>query len=439
MAFHVFVEGATDATPAGVERLANAIAQHYGLPAADLIARLRKGRFRVKGNTDRTTAAQYCRDLEILGARCVIEEATPDNSQRSTPLPFPAVRPATPVAGAPVVRPATPVIPDVGRAPTLPVSSADVARAPTVPVTAADIARARTQSVTSPEVARAPTLAVGGPDVGRAPTLPVRPSTPPGGAPQYASGLAAAFSGETPSAGLGALEQDGAAFSLSSVDGEEQGPSASAFEPPPEPAKPKPKVEKGKPEPAKPAKPKDEPLDMFAPPDAQGEEFKVELAADEVSHSAKKRASTPPPAESEPSQSSRAQSEPSARKSQPSIQPATEVAAPRSKLGPLGDERVRFAAGVVLAILIGLVPAHLVAAMREESAFKEIDTKVMAAQQLADTPDAYATLDSMRADQLRKKQDERRNATLIAFAIWGLVGAGVAFAWFKKIPWENFE
>jgi len=241
------------------------------------------------------------------------------------------------------------------------------------------------------------------------------------------------------SAGLGALEQDGAAFALSSVDGEEQAQSASAFEPPPEPAKPKPKAEKKPDKPAKPARPKDEPLDMFAPPDAQGEEFKVELAADEIAHSAKKRATTPP-VESEPAQRiPRPQSEPSGRKSQPSIQPATEVAAPRSKLGPLGDERVRFAAGVVLAILIGFVPAHLVASAREGSAFKEIDTKVMAAQQLADTPEAYATLDSMRADQLGKKQGEQRNAAIIGFAIWGLVGAGVAFAWFKKIPWENYE
>jgi len=93
---------------AGVARLADAIAKHYGLPPGDLLARLQKGRFRVKANTDRTTADQYCRDLERLGARVVVEEATPANSQRSTPLPFPAVRPATPPAGTPAVRPATP-------------------------------------------------------------------------------------------------------------------------------------------------------------------------------------------------------------------------------------------------------------------------------------------------------------------------------------------
>ena len=102
-AFHVFVEGATDGSPAGLSKLADAIAKHYGLPAADLLARLQKGRFRVKGNIDRATAETYARDLQRLGARCVIEEATADNSQRTTPLPFPAQRPATPPAGLPSV------------------------------------------------------------------------------------------------------------------------------------------------------------------------------------------------------------------------------------------------------------------------------------------------------------------------------------------------
>ena len=264
--------------------------------------------------------------------------------------------------------------------------------------------------------------------------------------------MSAAFSGETPAASLGALENEGVTFSLSSVDGaDEQGPSDAAFAPPPEAAKPTPKpAAAAKPKskaaaaPAKPEKPKDEPLDMFAPPDAQGDDFKVELAADELEHSAKKRASTPPPVESEPPRGTsqkiaRSQSEPSARTSQPAIDQPSEAKARASKLGPLGDPRVRFAAGVVLAILIGFVPAHLVAGMREESAFKEIDMKVMAAQQLADTPETYATLDAMRADQLDKKKGEQRNAALIGFAIWALVAGGVAFAWFKKVPWERYE
>jgi hypothetical protein len=357
MAFHVFVEGATDATPAGVERLANAIAKHYGLPAADLLGRLQKGRFRVKGNIDRETADKYRRDLEILGARCTVEEANAQNSQRATPLPFPAVRPAT----------------------------------------------------------------------------------PPAGVQQYQSGLAAAFSGQQPAASLGALEKDNMSFSLASVDGadDQPAPSAAAFAPPeaamsasigPPPEKPKA---------AKPEKPKDVPLDLFAPPDAQGDELKVDIALDEKP----KRQSAP---------AIPVPAEPASRRPEPSLQTPNRAPSPVAlaaavepkrggKLGPLGDPRARFAVGVLLAVLIGFVPAHLVAATRERSAFEDVDGKVIAAQQLADTPEAYATLDRMRADQLRRKESEKRNAAIIAFAIWALVGGGIAFAWFKKIPWDRLE
>ncbi len=367
MAFHVFVEGATDATPAGVERLANAIAKHYGLPAADLLARLQKGRFRVKGNIDRELADKYCRDLQILGARCTVEEANPHNSQRATPLPFPAVRPAT----------------------------------------------------------------------------------PPAGVHQYQSGLAAAFSGQQPAASLGALEQEAMSFSLASVDGaDEQPPQRAGSFAPPEAAMsasigPPPET-KGTP--AKPRasdKPKDAPLDLFAPPDAQGDELQVDIAADELP----KRASTPPPVAdaAPPPRTSEPSLQPPARASSPALgrasSPAVQEVAVRraSKLGPLGDPRARFAAGVLLAVLLGFLPAHLVASLRESSAYKDVDSKVLVAQQAADTPEAYAALDRMRADQLRRKESEQRNAAIIAFAIWALVAGGIAFAWFKKIPWDRFE
>ena len=74
-AYHVFVEGAVDSSPPGIDRLAAAIAEHYGLPVAELRVRLAKGRFRVKGNCDRETADAYVRELTTLGARCAIEDA----------------------------------------------------------------------------------------------------------------------------------------------------------------------------------------------------------------------------------------------------------------------------------------------------------------------------------------------------------------------------
>jgi hypothetical protein len=391
-AFHVFVEGPTDNSPTGVARLAEAIGNHYGIPSADLHTRLLKGRVRVKANTDRETADLYARDLDRLGAVVTIEEANADNSQRTTPLPFPVARPATPPAGMPAVPSA-------------------LAGAP-------------------PSRPSAPPSALAG-------MAPSRPSTPPSGMAQYQSGLSAAFSNESPGASLGALESDGLPLSLSSVDGADQsgGASAASFEPPAAgglPASIGPAPEKPKAA-AKSAKPKDEPLDLFAPPDADDAKFKVDIASDEIAASERKRANTPPPMEAvQPSQ-------PLVRKSQPIPVVAGGVAAASSsKLGPLGDERVRFVAGVVLALGLGFLPAHMIAGMREESAYEEIDRKVVRAQQAAESPEAYALLDKMRADQLDRKEAERRNAAIIAIFVWGLVASGIAFAWFKKIPWDDY-
>lgn len=393
-AFHVFVEGPTDRSPAGVSRLAEAIGAHYGIPTADLHARLLKGRVRVKANTDRETADLYVRDLERLGAVCTLEEANAENSQRTTPLPFPVQRPATPPAGLPAARPV----------------STSAAPPPSA-------------------LASAP---------------PSRPSNQSLG--QYQSGLAAAFSPDTSAASLGALEGEGMPLSLATVDGnDESGPaSAAAFEPPasggfaasigPAPEKPKAKPAAG----GQAAKPKDEPLDLFAPPDADDAKLSVDIAADEKDISARKRASTPPPTEAAPPPTTGP-----LRKSQPSLQTPSQgvaLAAPSSsKLGPLGDERVRFAAGVLLAVVLGFLPAHVIAGMREDSAYEEIDRKVIRAQQAAETPEAYATLDKVRADQLDRKESEQRNAAIIAIFVWGLVASGIAFVWFKKIPWDNFE
>jgi hypothetical protein len=64
---------------------------------------------------------------------------------------------------------------------------------------------------------------------------------------------------------------------------------------------------------------------------------------------------------------------------------------------------------------------------------------VIHAQQQADTPDTYATLDKTRADFLDRKESEQRSAAIIALVIWAAVGGAIAFAWFKKIPWDSLE
>ncbi|MFT3694717.1 MAG: hypothetical protein QM831_16325 [Kofleriaceae bacterium] len=360
-AYHVFVDGAGDPTPAGQEQLATAIATHYGMPVDAVRARIASGRFRVKGNCDRATADSYVRDLTKLGAVCSVEEATSANVAK-TPLPFPATRPPA--------------------------------------------------QTTPPAVARSSSK-------------------------NYQSGLSAAFtppSGDQPVASLGALEEM-SALKLSSVDGNDDRSSApdekmlnASFGPPPEAKKP-----------AAPAKPANDPIDMFAPPDADDANFAVDLAPEEVERSAKKRASIPPenapvertssPSIQAPNRQSNPSIQPPNRKSTPSIQAPTIASGPKG----IREPRARFAVGVLLAIGIGFIPATLVASSREKSAYKDIDDKVVALQANASTPEEYASLDGMRAKQLEHKKEARRTAALLAFLIWGVVGGGVAFAWFKKI------
>jgi hypothetical protein len=417
-AFNVFVEGATDATPEGLQKLAASIAGHYGLPAADLLARLQKGRFRVKGNIERAMAESYVRDLTRLGARCVIEDANADAFGGATPIPFPAPKPE---AAAPA-------------RPTPPPSSLPPRATPTPSTPPSALPPRATPTPSTPPSALPPRA--GG------------PSIPPATSGQFQSGLAAAFTGDTPSADLGALGREDAPFSLSTVDGaddEAGSPDAAAgggFAASIGPAPESPPQKAAKPG-AKAAKPKDEPLDMFAPPEMQGDEFKVDIAADEPAVS-RTKTPLPPPAEPEPPARTSSQKIPTTpttgRISKPSLQapnvPVDVVAPSSNKFGPLGEPRVRFAAGIFLAIIIGFVPAHFVAKMREDSAFATVDKKVIVAQQTADTLDTWRALDSLRADQLARKEAEKRNAAIIGFVVWALVGAGVGWAFFKKVPWD---
>ena len=338
-AFNVFVEAAADPSPEGTERLAAAIAQHYGLPVGELKTRLAKGRFRVKGNCDRATADAYVRDLTKLGARCAVEDAE-----------------------APAARASTPSLPP---------------------------------RTTQP---------------------PARPSG------NFQSGLSAAFSGDVPAASLGALADDAGMLKLSSVDGaDEPAPQpTAAFSPPPEVV--------ATPRTATKPKVAEAPVDMFAPPDAAEEAaFKVELADDEVERSAKKRSSIPP-AEVPIAQPVTAP----ARISRPSIQPPPAVASqPRG----LADPKQRFALGVLIAIVVGFVPAHAIASLREHSAYAEIDQLVDKTQREADTDDAYDALDAFRARELARKYDARHSAAILAFLIWAAAGAGIGYVWFRKIRW----
>ena len=383
--FHVFVEGPTDRSPDGVQRLAEAIASAYGLPAADLAKRMGAGRFRVKANINRATADTYVRALEGLGARVTLEEARP-----TQPVP---IAPAG--SAAPATRPSTSALP------------------PASPGTGN---AARPSSSSLP------------------PALP-RTMTPQ----PFVSGLSAAFTDEAPAADLGALG-DGS-LALSSLDGnEDNSPQGGSFNPPgaglpasigPATAPPAPAAAKAEPT-------TDAPLDLFAPPDAAEAEVEMALAPEEIEHRARKL-NTPPAgvAIAQPATGSDATSRPMTPAARRSAPVPIEEGQGGVRAAARETPRARFAAGVVLSILLGFVPAHLIASMREESAFATIDAQVHAAQLQADTPEMYRQLDAFRAAQLSRKESEQRSIAMVSMLIWALAGAGLAYVWFRQIPWER--
>ncbi|MBA3454773.1 MAG: hypothetical protein H0T42_16925 [Deltaproteobacteria bacterium] len=434
-AFHVYVEAPVDRSPEGIQRLAAAISKKYGLPVPDLVKRMTAGRFRVKANVDAATADTYARALAECGASVTVEDAAP------TPPAVPKLAseppPATPSRpGAYSSPPKPPTTPSVGP------SSAAPSSAPMAPPTQPAPTNAARPGGASLPPSSVPRPAVSSLPPRTAPSsLPPAnersgsTSLPPANAPRaassgYQSGLSAAYTPESSvESDLGAIGGD--TWSLSSLDGNDAVGMEGSFDmaSPAMPASigPAPEDESA---PAvtfatpKPAAPKDVPLDLFAPPDAAEAEQVVNLVEE-----APAPRQTPMPSTQTPPHG--VQASPALTRRTPVSQAVvTGVSVPDMP-------RSRIVAGVVLAILLGFIPAHLIAATRESSAFKEIDARIVAAQNAADTPELYETLDSFRAAQLDNKESKRRSLALQSLLIWGVVAAGLGYVWFRKIPWDR--
>lgn len=225
------------------------------------------------------------------------------------------------------------------------------------------------------------------------------------------------------------------------------------------------------------------PLNLFAPPGADLDEVLVELADDELEWT-RKRMSAPPgsppdpglapalqttPATSaaqsssspSPSPSTSPSSSPS-RSASPSASPSplrpTSPSPPTSPVLPptpprepkvtprirlatqayvVRSPRARVVAGVVLAILLGFVPAHIVASLREDEAYRPIDVRVIAAQAAVDSQASYDALEPFRADQLDAKRNARNTIALTAMLIWFGMGGTIAYLWFRRVPWAR--
>ncbi|MBL0218199.1 MAG: hypothetical protein IPQ07_30495 [Myxococcales bacterium] len=491
--FHVYVE-APDRSPQTIAKLAATIGKKYGVPVADLEKRLAAGRFRVKANVDRATADSYAQALADSGAIVKIEDALPTQPSPTVP------RPMTPSSGAPIATagqegsgsvartPAQRIPRQTGAppelstpslqprpssstaspasversvgysmqggkeragAPSLPPANADRSGSSSLPPANADRSgpiRSGTSSLPPATTSRPATSSLPPANTARTstPSLPPTnaartstPSLPPAtkSTPAVASGLSAAFT-EAASADLGALASDPDSFSLLSLDGGDKDPLPSdSFAPPvdmsphlPPPAT----VPTGGPA-TKAAKPKDEPVDLFAPPDAaEDAAFMVELAPDDAAHRAKKM-STPP--------AGVPTAEPPAPVPTPQLAKKRATPAAGAPITVAADAqetpRWRLAAGVMVAIVLGFLPAHLIASVRERSAFDKIDADIIRTQDAADTPEMYEALDAFREAELELKHSKKRSIAMLSMLIWGVSAGGLAYVWFRRVPWDK--
>jgi hypothetical protein len=494
MVFHVYVDGVTGTAPDAAHELSEVMSARYGLPAAELRARLSRGRFRVKANVDHVTAEAYARALEAIGALVRIEpaQATPETSAGPNPASRPAPSSLPPQLGArpaplslppqPASRPAPSSLPPQLGARPAPSSLPPQLGARPAPSSLPPRPEMRTPAGSvlpawEPEPESSLELALQLPS-----PLPLPPHQSP--SPSLPPGEFDLEPGAEPATQLGALERGGL-LALASLDDDAPSVAVPGFAVPGFAAPMEAMPASIGPRTARPvaraARPKDEPVDLFAPPDA-APDLVVELADDEIAHRARKRVTAPPVAAPEPVRQSTPAPPvvPAAHRSTPALDARPVGAAGSTASGPAGPARLltptlgplprparapgeplpeappeaswltgprqllasprgRFAAGALLAIVLGFIPADIVASLRERSALRAIDARVAEVQAAVDSQDSYDALDAFRADQIAAKRSKRRMIGLSSMLIWGAASGALGYVWFRRIRWERFD
>jgi len=253
------------------------------------------------------------------------------------------------------------------------------------------------------------------------PVAAPRPAARAPSQPDYQTGLAAAMSADQGVQDLGILADGSAPLSVATLDGEEdrRGQQVQAV-----------------------ASYSD---DDFAPPQA-GQPDALQLAIDiKAAKSAPHPVAVPADAGMDasgpPDGAGPAHIHSAAPGAHPHAGPAAAAQNPVERvLGTLADSwRARFAAGVFLALLLGFIPVHIISSMRESSAFAEIDRQVAVEHAQVDDQDDWVALDDIRANLLERKRSKRFNIALTGVFLWGLVGGGLAYLWFRRIDWDRFS
>ena len=55
------------------------------------------------------------------------------------------------------------------------------------------------------------------------------------------------------------------------------------------------------------------------------------------------------------------------------------------------------------------------------------------------TADDWAALDVFRDRMADKKRDDRRSIAIVGMLVWAAAGAGIAYAWFRRVPWDRLD
>lgn len=276
------------------------------------------------------------------------------------------------------------------------------------------------------------------------PPPPATASQPPG---QYTSGLAAAFAGEPASEevtfDLGALHGEGntgASWQLARLDGsgEElttESPAVIAAALAADRA-----LAGGGSGGAPPAPPAPDPFappggDPFAPPDA-GREAELELDA---APQASGTVAAPSAIGSGTIAAVPATS--TFRGGAPASGSATlhrDSAWVRAREALSASPRLRLAAGVAAAFLLGLVPAQIFAAVRAAGAYDDLRRDLQAEYERAESQEDWSALEGARQDALALAATRQQRIAVSSCLVWILVAGAVAFAWFRLIDWEGF-
>lgn len=394
MSHHVFIERPRDPDPDASARLAAAIASRYGLPEGAIAQRLAAGRFRVKSNVDLPTARAFASELQRLGAVVAIVDAGTGQ----------------PIAGDPPAASAA-AVPPVGLAAAGGARAGAAASSSALAGAAASTSAARDQSPLAGAAASTGAARDHSPLDGAAPRTAA--------AADDSTGLAAALGNASRSSqqDLGALAaEQGMSLAVSSLDGADDAAPATAdaaFAP-------------------------DEAA--FAPPESDHDELKLAVdlrPASEPPAAAGEFLTLAPegePAPPAPPSAPRPASLPPAFAPE---QAARTDAVSRARRALASDDRLRFTAGVLLILALGFLPAHLLASVREDSAYSQVRKEVRAAYAEVRTADQWHALDPYLAGQLDVMDSQRTNITVTSLLLWALVAAGLGFVWFRVIDWNR--